>query len=123
MPAAEQFDLDFLNRFFDPEREGYDRARYLRALDEDARPLTTRIDEVGLLDGQPDEVREPLTQWFGLWPQASGSELVGLLREALGSEPPRRVLFVYRESDAPVEVEGADFPEDPAVVIVRGIHP
>jgi hypothetical protein len=124
MPAAAGFDLNFLNEFFDPGREGYDRTRYLNALGSDEnRPLTTRIDDAGLLDDQPEAVREPLMEWFALWPQASGAELVRLLGAAVGSEPPRRVLFVYREGDTPVEVEGADFPTDPAVVIVRGTHP
>jgi hypothetical protein len=36
----------------------------------------------------------------------------------------QRVLFVYRQTDAPVEVARADFPSDPLVVIiVRGVHP
>jgi hypothetical protein len=124
MPPAENFDVGFLTTFFDPERPGYDRDRYLSALDGDeARPLTTRIDETGLLDGQPDDVRGPLSQWFAGWPEASGVELVRLLRDAVSSEPPLAVLFVYRVGDMPVEVEGADFPKDPAVIMVRGFHP
>jgi hypothetical protein len=128
MPVhAEEFRIDFINDFFDPQRVGYDRERYLRAFrdpDDTTRPLTDRIDELGLLDGQPEEVSRPLNDWVALWPQASAGEVVRLLFEALSSDPPRRVLFVYSQTaEQTVEVARADFPEDPLVVIIRGVHP
>ena len=127
MPHAAEFRADFLNEFFDLQRGGYDRERCLAALRDPrdkARSLTERVDEIGLLDGQPDDVSRPLMDWFALWPRASQVRLVSLLRDAMSSDPPRRVLFVYRETDTPaVEVSRADFPTDPVVVIVRGFHP
>jgi hypothetical protein len=128
MPPAEEFNVDFLNTFFDPQRPEYDRDRYLAALsdeDVDNHPLAVRIDEIGLLDGQPAEVRDPLIGWFGIWPRSSAVGLIRLLREAVGSEnqPPRKVLFVYHATDGPPEVERTDFPTDPFVIIVRGVHP
>jgi hypothetical protein len=126
-PHATDSSVDFVNDFFDPQRKGYDRERYLRALrdpNDTTRPLTDRVDELGLLDGQPEEVSRPLRDWFALWPRTSAVGVVGLLFEALSSEPPRRVLFVYNQTEEPtVEVGRADFPEDPFVVIIRGVHP
>jgi hypothetical protein len=126
-PHATDSSVDFVNEFFDPQRKGYDRERYLRALrdpDDTTRPLTDRIEEVGLLDGQPEEVSRPLRDWFALWPPASAVKVVHLLFEALGSRPPRRVLFVYSQTaEQTVEVARAEFPEDPFVVIIRGVHP
>jgi hypothetical protein len=126
-PHATDSSIDFVNEFFDPQRKGYDRERYLRALrdpDDTTRPLTDRIDELGLLDGQPEEVSRPLSDWLALWPRASAGEVVRLLFEALSSDPPRRVLFVYSQTaEQTVEVARADFPEDPFVVIIRGVHP
>ena len=128
MPPAEEFNVDFLNDFFDPERPGYDRNRYAAAFsdeDVDTHPLAARIDEIGLLDGQPAEVRDPLIGWFGIWPRSSAVGLIRLLREAVGSEadPAPKVLFVYRATDGPPVVERTDFPTDPFVIIVRGLHP
>jgi hypothetical protein len=127
MPPAAELRVDFINEFFDPQRPGYDRERYLTALrdpHDETRPLTARVEELGLLDGQPEEVSQALMAWFALWPRASRVQLLGVLHEAVTTEPPRRVLFVYRQTDAPaVEVARADFPTDPVVVIIRGVHP
>jgi hypothetical protein len=143
MPPAEGFNVDFLNHFFDPQRPGYDRARYFAALkddhDVDTRPLAKRIEEVGLLEGRPEEVRIPLMGWFAIWPRSSQVGLIRLLREAVHPDsPPKRVLFVYRATDGPPAVERTDFPtRDPfvdpeadpeaagdlIVIIVRGVHP
>jgi hypothetical protein len=125
MPPAEGFDVQFLNDFFDPQRPGYDRGRYFAALSDDVvdtRPLASRIEEVGLLEDQPDEVRLPLMSWFAIWPKSSAVGLIRLLREAV-SEPPKRVFFVYRATDGPPAVERTDFPADPFVIMVRGVHP
>jgi hypothetical protein len=121
-----QFDPRFLYDFFDPTRTGYDRQRYLTALrdpDDQARPLTDRVSQLGLLDGQPDDVRQALMGWFALWPRASGVQVVRFVFDAVRRDPPKRVLFVYRQTDTPVEVARADFPEDPLSVIIRGVHP
>jgi hypothetical protein len=125
---AQAVRAEFVNEFFDPQRVGYDRERYLRALEnpgDQTRSLTDRVQDLGLLDGQPDDVRKSLEGWFRLWPQTAAVEIVRLLREAVGSDPPRRVLFAYHQPEAPegVEVEGAEFPTDPFVVIIRGVHP
>ncbi len=121
---AQAVNAEFVNEFFDPQRAGYDRERYLRALrdpDDQTRPLTDRIDELGVLDGQPEEVSQPLMGWFALWPRASAVQLVRLLLDAVSSD--RRIEFVYRRTDTPAEVAGADFPTDRVVVIIRGVHP
>jgi hypothetical protein len=137
MPPAEGFDIDFLNHFFDPQRPGYDGAKYFAAVsddDVDTRPLATRIVETGLLDGQPESVSLPLTSWFAIWPKSSAVGLIRLLREAVRPESPKRVLFVFRGTDGPPAVERTDFPtKDPfadpetagdlIVIIVRGVHP
>lgn len=125
MPPAEEFDIDFLNQFFDPQRPGYDREKYFAAVsddDVDTRPLVTRIAATGLLDDQPESVSLPLTSWFAIWPKSSAVGLIRLLREAV-SDPPKRVLFVFRGTDGPPAVERTDFPTDPFVIIVRGVHP
>ena len=126
-PHAMGFSVDFVNEFFDPQRAGYDGERYLAALsdpEDQTRTLTDRINALGLLDGQPEEVSEALMGWFALWPRATGVQVVRLLLDAVSSDPPRRALFIYRQTDAPVEVARADFPSDPLVVIiVRGLHP
>ena len=137
MPPAEGFDIDFLNHFFDPQRPGYDRQRYVAAVsddDVDARPLAMRIEETGLLDGQPEDVSSSLTSWFAIWPKSSALGLIRLLREAVTPDPPKRVLFVFRATDGPPAVERTDFPKkdpfadpdvagDLIVIIVRGVHP
>ena len=126
MPPAEGFNVQFLNDFFDPQRPGYDRERYLAALSDDdvlTRSLAERIDDVGLLDDQPENVRTPLMGWFAIWPATSAVGLIRLLREGVGSAPPKQVLFVYRATDGPPAVERTDFPTDPFVIIIRGVHP
>jgi hypothetical protein len=124
---AQAVRAEFVNEFFDPQRVGYDRERYLRALEDpdgQTRSLTDRVQLLGLLDGQPEDVRESLIGWFGLWPQTAADAIVRLLREAVGSDPPRRVLFAYHQTGASgVDVEGAEFPTDPFVVFIRGVHP
>lgn len=124
--AARGFNIQFLNDFFDPQRPGYDHERYVAALsddDVDTRPLATRVEEAGLLEGQPDEVRSPMMSWFALWPKSSAVGLIRLLREAVSPDSPTRVMFVYRATDGPPAVERTDFPTDPFVIMVRGVHP
>jgi hypothetical protein len=120
-PHATDSSVDFVNEFFDPQRKGYDRERYLRALrdpDDTTRPLTDRIEEVGLLDGQPEEVSRPLRDWFALWPPASAVKVVHLLFEALGSRPPRRGSVRRHHPRRPsLALRPKDQPDDP-----RGGH-
>jgi hypothetical protein len=126
MPHEDEFDVDFVNEFFDPQRKGYDRERYLAALrdpQDETRSLPARVNELGLLDGQPAEVSRVLMEWFARWPQATAVQVVVLVRDAVGSDPPQRVEFVYRQTDAPVEVARADFPTDPVVIVIHGVHP
>jgi hypothetical protein len=124
MPPAREYDVHFVNEFFDPQRTGYNQQRYLTAFqdpDDETRPLMARIEEIGLLEGRGDEVREALTGWFDRWPPAAAVQLVRVLNDAVSSD--KRLLFVYRQTNAPVEVAVADFPTDQVVVVISGVHP
>jgi hypothetical protein len=122
MPPAEEYDVHFLNEFFDPERAGYNKEQYLAALSDDGRSLADRIDQIGLLEGQPGEVTEALGPWFANWPQAAQQQVVDLLREGVTNGT--RVQFVFRRTDTPgVDVARADFPTKPLTILVSAMHP
>jgi hypothetical protein len=123
-PAAREFNVDFVNEFFVPGRDGYNKENLLAALrnPQDETPsITDRIRQIGLLEGKPQDVSQALMGWFAVWPRISTFHLLRLLYAAV--EQDRRVQFVYTRSDAPVEIAMADFPTDPVTVIIRGVHP
>jgi len=107
-----------------------DQARYLEVLAGD-RPLRARAEALGLLDGQPDDVRQYLPEWFDSWAQqAPGVEqrLLRRLHDAVEARPKEGILFVFCQVDEGpgvpyLTLENVTFPTDPVVFVLRGVHP